>query len=117
MPSSDPILLAIETSQRQGGIAVRDRAGRAHVERLAVARRHDDDLLGAINRLFGRLELEPWDLGPLFFSLWDQDARLQPHVHLPLQSGQALHGSGNFFRRDLIQCQISRIIDVGKIVK
>jgi threonylcarbamoyladenosine tRNA methylthiotransferase MtaB len=31
--------------------------------------------------------LEPWDLGPQFFSLWDQDARLQPHVHLPLQSG------------------------------
>jgi threonylcarbamoyladenosine tRNA methylthiotransferase MtaB len=31
--------------------------------------------------------LEPWDLGPQFFSLWSQDPRLQPHVHLPLQSG------------------------------
>jgi len=31
--------------------------------------------------------LEPWDLGPDFFSLWEADARLQPHVHLPLQSG------------------------------
>lgn len=31
--------------------------------------------------------LEPWDLGPQFFSLWGQDGRLQPHVHLPLQSG------------------------------
>lgn len=40
----------------------------------------------AISRL--RLSsLEPWDLGPQFFTLWDQGARLQPHVHLPLQSG------------------------------
>jgi threonylcarbamoyladenosine tRNA methylthiotransferase MtaB len=30
--------------------------------------------------------LEPWDLGPGFFDLW-QDPRLQPHLHLPLQSG------------------------------
>lgn len=31
--------------------------------------------------------LEPWDLGPEFFSLWAEDPRLLPHVHLPLQSG------------------------------
>ena len=31
--------------------------------------------------------LEPWDLTPEFFSLWGEDARLLPHVHLPLQSG------------------------------
>ncbi|MCA9913008.1 MAG: tRNA (N(6)-L-threonylcarbamoyladenosine(37)-C(2))-methylthiotransferase MtaB, partial [Anaerolineae bacterium] len=30
--------------------------------------------------------LEPWDLSPGFFDLW-QDERLQPHLHLPLQSG------------------------------
>lgn len=30
--------------------------------------------------------LEPWDLSPQFFDLW-QDARLCPHLHLPLQSG------------------------------
>ena len=30
--------------------------------------------------------LEPWDLGENFFSLWE-DARLCPHLHLPLQSG------------------------------
>lgn len=30
--------------------------------------------------------LEPWDLSPGFFTLW-QDERLQPHLHLPLQSG------------------------------
>ena len=30
--------------------------------------------------------LEPWDIDPEFFQLW-QDPRLQPHLHLPLQSG------------------------------
>ncbi len=30
--------------------------------------------------------LEPWDLSPQFFELW-ADKRLQPHLHLPLQSG------------------------------
>lgn len=32
--------------------------------------------------------LEPWDLDPDFFGLW-QDARLCRHLHLPLQSGSA----------------------------
>ena len=32
--------------------------------------------------------LEPWDLSEDFFSLWS-DARLCPHLHLPLQSGSA----------------------------
>ncbi|SVA82752.1 uncharacterized protein METZ01_LOCUS135606 [marine metagenome] len=31
--------------------------------------------------------LEPWDLKPEFFSLWEEEPRLLPHVHLPLQSG------------------------------
>jgi threonylcarbamoyladenosine tRNA methylthiotransferase MtaB len=30
--------------------------------------------------------LEPWDIAPDFFSLW-QDSRLLPHLHMPLQSG------------------------------
>ena len=30
--------------------------------------------------------LEPWDIDPGFFDLWE-DARLCPHLHLPLQSG------------------------------
>lgn len=30
--------------------------------------------------------LEPWDLSPGFFQLWD-NRRLCPHLHLPLQSG------------------------------
>jgi threonylcarbamoyladenosine tRNA methylthiotransferase MtaB len=32
--------------------------------------------------------LEPWDIAPDFFALW-QDARLARHLHLPLQSGCA----------------------------
>ena len=30
--------------------------------------------------------LEPWDIAPGFFELWE-DPRLLPHLHLPLQSG------------------------------
>ena len=30
--------------------------------------------------------LEPWDIAPDFFALWD-NPRLLPHLHLPLQSG------------------------------
>ena len=30
--------------------------------------------------------LEPWDLAPNFFALWE-NPRLMPHLHLPLQSG------------------------------
>ncbi len=60
---SDPILLAIETSQRRGGVAVRDAAGDAHTEALAAGRWHDDDLIAAVDRLFARLGLVPSDLG------------------------------------------------------
>ncbi len=56
---AQPVLLAIETSQRQGGVAVRDHQGRTHVERLASTLRQDDDLLGAIDRLYARLKLKP----------------------------------------------------------
>jgi threonylcarbamoyladenosine tRNA methylthiotransferase MtaB len=37
--------------------------------------------------------LEPWDIEPDFFDLWE-DPRLCPHLHLPLQSG-----SGAILRR------------------
>ncbi len=59
MTGSHSILLAIETSQGSGGVALRDRRGGAHVEQLASALRYDDDLVGAIERLYGRLDLEP----------------------------------------------------------
>lgn len=55
--------------------------------------RHLSDLLAALlkNADLSRLRLsslEPWDLEPAFFQLW-QDPRLCPHLHLPLQSGSA----------------------------
>ena len=30
--------------------------------------------------------LEPWDIPPNFFDLW-QNPRLLPHLHMPLQAG------------------------------
>jgi tRNA threonylcarbamoyl adenosine modification protein YeaZ len=56
------ILLAIETSQRIGGVALRDAAGVVRVEMLSVKKRHDDDLLPAIDRLFAKSKLSPRDL-------------------------------------------------------
>ncbi len=61
--SATPVLLAIEASQRRGGVAVRDRDGEDHVEWLGESARHDDDLLAAVDRLFGRLRLAPADTG------------------------------------------------------
>ena len=40
--------------------------------------------------------LEPWDISPDFFELW-QNPRLLPHLHLPLQSGS-----------DRILCRMAR---------
>ncbi|MBI3172153.1 MAG: MiaB/RimO family radical SAM methylthiotransferase [Chloroflexi bacterium] len=52
-----------------------------HLRDLVAAILHETD----VPRL--RLSsLEPWDLDEEFFSLW-ADPRLQPHLHLPLQSG------------------------------
>ncbi len=59
----DAVVLAIEASQRQGGVAVRDAAGGVHTESLAAGQWHDDDLIAAVDRLFARLGLEPSDLG------------------------------------------------------
>ena len=61
--SATPVLLAIEASQRRGGVAVRDRDGEDHVEWLGESARHDDDLLAAVDRLYARLRLAPADTG------------------------------------------------------
>lgn len=53
------IVLAIEISQRKGGVALRDASGAVHVEWVAENLRYDDDLLPAIDRLYKRVELEP----------------------------------------------------------
>lgn len=55
------VMLAIETSQRQGGVALRVQ-GMVHTERLQTQSRHDDDLLPAIDRLFSRCGIKPADL-------------------------------------------------------
>lgn len=57
-----PLLLAIETSQRIGGVALRDANGRVHEEMLAPKKRHDDDLMPAIDRTFRRAGCSSRDL-------------------------------------------------------
>ena len=47
--SATPVLLAIEASQRRGGVAVRDHDGEDHVEWLGASARHDDDLLADLD--------------------------------------------------------------------
>jgi tRNA threonylcarbamoyladenosine biosynthesis protein TsaB len=62
-------LLAIETSQRRGGIALRDLNGDIDVEYLAEARRHDDDLLPAIDRVLRRCATKPQDISAVGVSI------------------------------------------------
>lgn len=55
--------------------------------------------------------LEPWDLAPRFFELW-QNPRLLPHLHLPLQSG-----SNSVLRRmarRTTQAQFSRLVQAAR---
>ncbi len=54
--------LAIEASQRVGGVALRDLQGGVHVEMFSSKSRHDDDLMPAIDRLFRKAGLLPNDL-------------------------------------------------------
>lgn len=61
--------------------------------------------------------LEPWDLAPDFFDLW-QEARLCRHLHLPLQSGcdstlrrMARHTNQRAFRA-LVESARARVPDV-----
>ena len=57
-----PRILAIETSQRKGGVALRDSAGNLHIEPLRADKRHDDDLMPAVERLMERAGLRPGEL-------------------------------------------------------
>jgi len=63
------VLLAIEASQRTGGVAVRDYHGEVHEEWMAPAARFDDDLLPAIERLYRRLGLAPGRTGAVGISI------------------------------------------------
>jgi tRNA threonylcarbamoyladenosine biosynthesis protein TsaB len=65
------VVLAIETSQRTASIALVGADGEVLFEPLAAARRHDDDLVPAIDRLFdgagvapGSLEVVGVSVGP-----------------------------------------------------
>jgi len=55
-------VLAIETSQRTGGVALRDRSGSIHVETFASGGGHDDALMPAIDRLVRGAGMSPADL-------------------------------------------------------
>ncbi|MCA9289550.1 MAG: tRNA (adenosine(37)-N6)-threonylcarbamoyltransferase complex dimerization subunit type 1 TsaB [Phycisphaerales bacterium] len=55
-------MLAIETSQRRGEVALREASGRVHEEALATRDRHDDDLLPAIDRVCARAGVRALDL-------------------------------------------------------
>ncbi len=56
------VLLAIETSQRAGSVAIRRADGSVDHEPLRSAARHEDDLMPAIDRMFQRNSLSPRDL-------------------------------------------------------
>jgi len=50
--------------------------------------------------------VEPWDLPPQFFSLFDND-RLMPHMHLPIQSG-----SDTVLRRMARRCKTKEFAEI-----
>ena len=55
--------------------------------------------------------LEPWDLSPDFFALWD-DPRLCRHLHLPLQSG--CDATLKRMRRHTTQRQFRALVDAAR---
>lgn len=84
-----------------------------------------DGMVNLVKRILAETEiprlrlssLEPWDLSEGFFDLW-QDKRVQPHLHLPLQSGcddtlkrMRRHTNQSEFR-NLMQAARSKIPDV-----
>ena len=57
-----PVLLAIECSQREGGIALQDREGNIHQHHFENGARRDDVLQPAIESIFDSTGLQPKDL-------------------------------------------------------
>ena len=55
--------------------------------------------------------LEPWDLSPAFFALW-QNQRLCPHLHLPLQSG--CDATLKRMRRHTSQSQFRELVEAAR---
>lgn len=64
-----PVTLALETSQRSGGVALSDRSGTILVESIDSAKRHDDDLMPAIDRVVKAAGLTPRDLDAVGVSI------------------------------------------------
>jgi len=62
-------ILALETTQRTGGVALGLPDGRVLAERFAPARRHDDRLMPAVDALCRAAGLGPADLGGVGVSL------------------------------------------------
>jgi tRNA threonylcarbamoyladenosine biosynthesis protein TsaB len=63
------MILAMETSQRDGSVAIRDARGRVHEQALHEPARFDDDLLPAIDRLLAGCSIRPRDLGAVAVSI------------------------------------------------
>jgi tRNA threonylcarbamoyl adenosine modification protein YeaZ len=64
-----PVVLAIETSQRAGGVALADRSGGMHVESFSGEERHDDALMSAIERACARAAILPAELSAVAVSI------------------------------------------------
>ena len=67
--SAATVMLAIEASQRGGGIALRTRSGDVLAEPFRAMSRHDDDLLPAVDRVVRRASLRPADLACVAVSI------------------------------------------------
>jgi len=69
MTDRHPILLAIEASQRSGGIALQDASGEAHIERFPNDGRHDAVLISSIEALRSRTCMMPEEIDGLGVSI------------------------------------------------
>ena len=80
---------------------------------------HGSGLMGLMERILSETRiprvrlssLEPWDIAPDFFSLW-RDARLCPHLHLPLQSG--CDSTLKRMRRNTNQAAFAAIVEAAR---
>ena len=66
---AESVVLAIETSQRSGGAALRGRDGAVYVEALSARVRHDEQLMPAIDGLFKQAGLARRDLSAVGVSI------------------------------------------------
>lgn len=65
----DPVMLALETSQREGSVALRSQGGEIRSISFPCGARNDDHLLPSIDELFREAELSPASLDALAVSI------------------------------------------------